>query len=73
MTSRAGSDGQWALTEGSTATSSPIESKIMPTRNPRMIVHAPSEAPSNIHYKFEVHFVLLFQGLVSEMQFGGVL
>ncbi len=72
VTSHAGSDGHWALIEGSTTTSSPLESR-MPTRNPRMIVHAPGEDPSHISYKFEAHFVVLFQGLVTDMQFGVLL
>ena len=67
-----GSDGHWALIEGSPTQSSPLASK-MPTHNPRMIVHASVEEPSHITYKFEVHFVLLYQGLVTDMQFGVLL
>ena len=72
VTSHAGSDGHWALIESSTTTSSPLESK-MPTRNARVIVHAPCEDPSHISYKFEAHFVLLFQGLVTDIEFGVLL
>ncbi len=72
VTSHASSDGHWAIIEGFTSTSSPLESK-MPTRNPRMIVHAPCEDPSHISYKFEAHFVLLYQGLITDTQFGVLL
>ncbi len=72
VTSHASSDGHWAIIEGFTTTSSPLESK-MPTRNPHMIVHAPCEDPSHISYKFEAHFVLLYQGLITDTQFGVLL
>ena len=69
VTPHKGSDGHWAVIEGSMTTSSPLKTKL-PIRNPRMVVHAPSENPSCIYYKFEVHFVLLFQGLTTDVQFG---
>ena len=72
VTSHDGSDGRWALIEGAVTTSSPLGTKL-PTRNPRMVVHVPSESPSHIQYKFEVHFVLLFQGLTTDEQFGVLL
>ena len=68
LTPHEGSDGHWAIIEGSTTTCSPLRTKL-PTHNPRMVVHAPSESLSCIYYKFEVHFVVLFQGLTTDVQF----
>lgn len=68
VTLHEGSEGFSALIEGLATTSSPLESKL-PTHNPRMIVHTCSENPCNFHYKFEAHFVLLYQGLTTDAQF----
>ena len=38
-----------------------------------MVVHAPSENLRCIYYKFEVHFIVLFQGLTTDVQFGVLL
>ena len=74
LTPHQGSDDHWLIIEGSTTTctSSPLRTKL-PTHNPRMVVHAPSESPTCIYYKFEAHFVVLFQGLTTDVQFGVLL
>ena len=72
VTSHKDSGGHWAFVDGCATTSSPLGTKL-PIHNPRMVVHVSNESPNCIQYKFEVHFVLLFQGLTTDAQFSVLL
>jgi len=61
---------QWAIFERCcpTATSSPLATR-NPVRNPRMIIHANHQSPDDVMFRFEVHFVTLHCGMVSDPMF----